>query len=55
MVSLEAAEIEAALFALGDIDDNQNKLLDVNSLTTALEEYFKKRANPSQNFRSTTT
>ena len=30
-VSLKAAEIKAALSALGDIDDGQNKILDINS------------------------
>ena len=42
MVPLKAAEIKAALFALGDIDGGQNKVLDINSLTSAVEDYLKK-------------
>ena len=42
MVSIKAGEIKAALSALKDIDDGQNKVLDINSLMTALEDYLKK-------------
>ncbi|KAI4178801.1 MAG: hypothetical protein L6R41_008202 [Letrouitia leprolyta] len=42
MVSLRAADIKASLSALGEIDDGENKLLDINSLMTALEDYLSK-------------
>lgn len=44
MVSLKANDIKASLSALGDIDAAQNKVLDINSLMTALEDYVKKVA-----------
>ncbi|KAJ4320381.1 hypothetical protein N0V84_005875 [Fusarium piperis] len=42
MITLKSSEIKSALSALGDIDDGQNKVLDINSLMTALEDYVKK-------------
>lgn len=45
MVSFKAIEIKAALSALGDIDDGQNKILDINSLMTALEDYLQKASS----------
>ncbi|EEU39814.1 uncharacterized protein NECHADRAFT_79680 [Fusarium vanettenii 77-13-4] len=42
MMSLKGSEIKSALSALGDIDDGQNKVLDINSLMTALEDYVTK-------------
>ncbi|KAK0611967.1 hypothetical protein B0T14DRAFT_500943 [Immersiella caudata] len=44
MISLKANDIKASLSALGDIDAAQNKVLDVNSLMTALEDYVAKVA-----------
>ncbi|KAH7273145.1 hypothetical protein B0J15DRAFT_573986 [Fusarium solani] len=42
MMSLKGSEIKSALSALGDIDDGQNKVLNINSLMTALEDYVTK-------------
>jgi len=42
MVSMKATEIKSALSALADIDDGSNKILDVNSMMTALDDYLKK-------------
>ena len=42
MVSLKAGEIKAALSALAEVDDGSNKILDVNSMMTALEDYIKR-------------
>src|SRR4051794_13518479 len=44
MVSLKAGEIKAALSALAEVDDGANKILDINSMMTALEDYLKKVA-----------
>ncbi|KAK4185144.1 hypothetical protein QBC35DRAFT_534420 [Podospora australis] len=44
MVSMKAGEIKAALEALAVIDDGNNKVLDINSLMTAFEDYLKKAA-----------
>mgnify|MGYP003624083311 CR=1 FL=1 len=44
MVSLKAGEIKAALSALADVDDGANKILDINSVMTALEDYLQKAA-----------
>jgi hypothetical protein len=42
MVSMKATEIKSALSALAEIDDGSNKILDVNSMMTALDDYLKK-------------
>ncbi|RMJ12808.1 hypothetical protein CDV36_007507 [Fusarium kuroshium] len=42
MMTLKGIEIKSALSALGAIDDGQNKVLDINSLMTALEDYVNK-------------
>ncbi|KAM0198932.1 hypothetical protein ACHAQI_012214 [Fusarium lateritium] len=42
MVSLKNSGIESALSALSDIDKADNKVLDINSLMTALEDYVAK-------------
>lgn len=39
MVTLENAKISATLSGLSDIDDGQNKIIDTNSVMTALEDY----------------
>ncbi|UNI17071.1 hypothetical protein JDV02_003450 [Purpureocillium takamizusanense] len=45
MQSMKSSEIKSALSALGEIDDGANKVLDINSLMTALEDYLKKAAD----------
>jgi hypothetical protein len=45
MVSLKASDIKASLSALGEIDDKENKVLDMNSLMTALDDYLGKVPN----------
>jgi hypothetical protein len=47
MISMKNAEMKAALSALAEIDDGKNKVIDVNSMMTALEDYFKKAAEGS--------
>ncbi|KAK4246017.1 hypothetical protein C7999DRAFT_42483 [Corynascus novoguineensis] len=47
MVSMKATEIKSALSALAEIDDGNNKILDVNSMMTALDDYLKKAADGS--------
>ncbi|EFX05798.1 hypothetical protein CMQ_3867 [Grosmannia clavigera kw1407] len=47
MVTLKAGEIKAALTALSEIDDGANKMLDINSMMTALEDYLRKAAEGS--------
>ena len=42
MVVLKAGEIKAALSALAEVDDGSNKILDINSMMTALKDYIKK-------------
>lgn len=44
MVSMKSAEIKSALTALAEIADGANKVLDVNSMMTALDDYLKKAA-----------
>lgn len=41
---LQGKTIEASLSALATIDDGKNKILDVNSMMTALDDYLKKAA-----------
>ena len=45
MVSMKAGEVKAALSALSEISDGANKILDINSMMTALEDYLKKAAD----------
>ena len=42
MIALQNANVEAALSALAKIDDGQNKILDINSMMDALEDYVNK-------------
>jgi hypothetical protein len=41
---MQGKTIEASLSALASIDDGKNKILDVNSMMTALDDYLKKAA-----------
>lgn len=45
MVAMKSGDIKAALTALADIDDGANKILDINSMMTALDDYLKKAAD----------
>jgi hypothetical protein len=45
MISMKAGDVKAALSALSDIDDGSNKIIDINSMMTALEDYLKKAAD----------
>ncbi|VUC32852.1 unnamed protein product [Clonostachys rosea] len=45
MIAMKQGDIKAALSALADIDDGSNKVLDITSMMTALEDYLKKAAN----------
>ncbi|KAL9123824.1 MAG: hypothetical protein Q9217_006785 [Psora testacea] len=45
MVSLKATEIKSALSALQEVEDAKNKILDINSMMTALDDYLKKAAD----------
>ncbi|RYP14151.1 hypothetical protein DL767_010395 [Monosporascus sp. MG133] len=45
MVSMKAGEIKATLSALAEIDDMSNKVLDINSMMAALEDYVSKVAD----------
>ncbi|GAB1318010.1 hypothetical protein MFIFM68171_08220 [Madurella fahalii] len=47
MVTMKASEIKSALSALAEIDDGSNKILDVNSMMTALDDYLKKASEGS--------
>jgi hypothetical protein len=50
MLTMKAGEIEAALSALAKIDDGANKILDINSMMTALEGKSYSRSNPSSQY-----
>jgi hypothetical protein len=45
MQSMKSTQIKAALSALGDLQDGSNKIIDINSLMTALEDYLSKAAD----------
>lgn len=45
MLSMKSAEIKSTLSALAEVDDGNNKMLDVNSMMTALDDYLKKAAD----------
>ncbi len=42
MLAMKSSDIKAALSALGTIDDGKNKVLDSNSMMTALDDYLQK-------------
>lgn len=42
MVSLQNAQIQGVLTGLSEIDDGENKILDINSMMIALEDYIDK-------------
>jgi hypothetical protein len=44
MISMKAGEVKAALSALAEIDDGANKILDINSMMGAFDDYLKKAA-----------
>jgi len=44
MVTMKGMEIKAALEGLAEIDDGHNKVLDINSMMSALDDYLKKAA-----------
>jgi hypothetical protein len=45
MISMKNAEMKAALSALAEIDDGKNRVIDINSMMIALEDYLKKAAD----------
>lgn len=45
MVSLKNAQITGVLSGLQDIDDGNNKIIDINSMMTALDDYIEKAGN----------
>ena len=45
MIAMKAGDVKAALTALGEIQDGANKILDVNSMMAALDDYLKKAAD----------
>jgi hypothetical protein len=44
MVTMKGMEIKAALSGLAEIDDGHNKMLDINSMMSALDDYLRKAA-----------
>jgi hypothetical protein len=44
MIAMKSGQVQSALEALDKIDDGKNKILDINSLMTALDDYLKKAA-----------
>ncbi|TGO30147.1 hypothetical protein BPAE_0007g00230 [Botrytis paeoniae] len=44
MMSMKASDVKSSLSALAEIDDGSNKIIDINSMMTALEDYLKKAA-----------
>lgn len=42
MLSLEGARIESVLSSVAEIDDGQNKIIDINSLMDAMDDYLQK-------------
>lgn len=45
MISLKNAQIEGVLSGLSEIDDKENKILDINSMMNAFEDYIDKALN----------
>ncbi|KAK6505008.1 hypothetical protein TWF481_006940 [Arthrobotrys musiformis] len=44
MMAMKAGDIKAAVSALAEVQDGSNKVLDINSMMTALDDYLKKAA-----------
>ncbi|TEY75943.1 hypothetical protein BOTCAL_0062g00180 [Botryotinia calthae] len=44
ILSMKASDIKSSLSALAEIDDGSNKIIDINSMMTALEDCFQKAA-----------
>lgn len=42
LTQMQATQVKSVMTGLGDIDDGQNKMLDINSLMTAFEDYVDK-------------
>lgn len=42
LTQMQATQVKSVMSGLGDIDDGQNKMLDINSLMTAFEDYVDK-------------
>jgi hypothetical protein len=42
MTQMQATQVKSVMSGLGDIDDGQNKMLDINSVMTAFEDYVDK-------------
>lgn len=42
MIQIRGAEIKSVMTGLGEIDDGKNKMIDINSLMTAFEDYVNK-------------
>jgi hypothetical protein len=42
MIAMQTSTVKAALSALGEIQDGANRILDINSMMTALDDYLKK-------------
>jgi hypothetical protein len=42
LTQMEATQVKSVMSGLGDIDDGQNKMLDINSVMTAFEDYVDK-------------
>jgi hypothetical protein len=42
MVQMQATQVKSVMSGLGDIDDGNNKMLDINSMMTAFEDYVDK-------------
>lgn len=42
MLSIRKSEVQSVMTGLGELDDKQNKMLDINSLMTAFEDYVNK-------------
>ncbi|MDY7021094.1 MAG: hypothetical protein SWJ54_06990 [Cyanobacteriota bacterium] len=42
MIQIRASEIHSVMLGLGEIDDGVNKMLDINTLMTAFEDYVNK-------------
>lgn len=42
MVQMQATQVKSVMSGLADLDDGQNKMLDINSLMTAFEDYVQK-------------
>jgi hypothetical protein len=47
MITMKGMEIKAALEGLAEIDDGHNKMLDINSMMSALDDYLKKASEGS--------